>query len=203
MNEQVNDFKNLATHPYSLMLYFVLAGLTMIFLALSGAYLYTRFTTGAPPIKIPLIFLLNTGVLYSSSYTLKLAKKFYIADNTEGYRRTLIFTVLLTLAFMILQYIGWQQLKTDNPTIFKGSPMSEYVFAISVIHVFHILGGLPFFLIFLWNAFSKMRNPVTVLIYFADPMRQLQLRLLTLYWHFLDYLWIYLMVFFWGNYFIS
>jgi cytochrome c oxidase subunit III len=79
--------------------------------------------------------------------------------------------------------------------------MRDYVWAISIIHFLHILGGLPFFIVFLYTAYTRMKEPVSVLVYFSDPVKQLRLRLLTMYWLFLDYLWIYLIVFFWGNYF--
>lgn len=203
MNQRTNDFRSLATHPYSIMLYLLLAGLTMIFVGLSAAYLYTRVTTGQPPIKIPLLFLFNTVVLYASSVMFRRAKEKYQIDDTAGYQKTLLITVMLTFAFMALQYYGWQVLLSENPELFKGGNMSGYVYAISIIHVFHIVAGLPFFIVFLYNAYTKMKDPVTVLVYFTDPVKQLQLRLLAIYWHFLDYLWIYLMVFFWGNYFIK
>ncbi len=203
MNQRLNDFSSLRTHPYSIMLYLFLAGLTMIFVGLSAAFMYTRFTTHQPPIKIPILFLLNTLVLYSSSLLLKEAEKKYKLDDTRGYQRMLLLTILVTFLFMALQYLGWEILKTENPRLFEGGNLSSYVYAISIIHVFHILGGLPFFLVFFYNAIAKMRDPVTVLIYFADPVKQLRLRLLSRYWHFLDYLWIYLMGFFWLNYFIS
>ena len=206
MNQQVNDFSSLRTHPYSIMMYLFLAGLTMIFVGLSFAYVYTRVQTGEAPIQMPWIFLLNTLVLYGSSWTLKQAKTMYLADDTEGYQKSLLATVLIIFLFMVLQYVGWEMLISENPTIFKGarnSNMSNYIYAISVVHVFHILFGLPFFLIFLFRAYARMKDPVTVLVYFTDPVKQLELRLLSRYWHFLDYLWIYLMVFFWGNYFIQ
>jgi cytochrome c oxidase subunit III len=203
MNQRINDFSSLRTHPYSIMMYLMLMGLTMLFIGLSAAYLYTRVQTGEPPIKIPWLFVFNTLILYGSSWLLKKAKTFYEQDNTEGYQRALAGTLLLTLLFMVLQYVGWQMLLAQNPTIFKGGNMSAYVYAISIIHFLHIIGGLPFFIIFLITAYTRMKEPVSVLVYFSDPMKQLRLRLLTLYWHFLDYLWIYLMVFFWVNYFIQ
>ncbi len=203
MNQQVNDFTSLRLHPYSIMMYLFLAGLTMIFVGLSFAYMYTRVQTGEPPIQMPVIFLINTVVLYGSSWFLRRAKTMYEADNTEGYQKSLLATVLVIFLFMILQYVGWEMLKTENPNIFKGGNMSAYIYAISVVHVFHILFGLPFFLLFLYRAYTKMQDPVTVLVYFTDPVKQLELRLLSRYWHFLDYLWIYLMVFFWANFFIQ
>jgi cytochrome c oxidase subunit III len=204
MNQQVNDFRSLPTHPYSIMMYLVLAGLTMIFVGLSAAYLYTRITTGEDPIKLPWIFLLNTLVLSGSSWALKKAKSFYLEDNTEGYQRALWATLLLTVVFMFLQYYGWQILMEENKTVLdKSQTMRDYVYAISIAHFLHILGGLPFFIIFIVTAYLRMKEPVSVLVYFSDPLKQLRLRLLTMYWFFLDYLWIYLVVFFWANFFIK
>ena len=202
MNSQTNDFRSLGTHPWMIMMYLLLAGLTMIFLGLSMAYLYSRFQSGEAPIKVPLIFLFNTFVLTGSSWFLRKAKTFYLADDTEGYQRALWGTFLLTLLFMGLQYVGWGMLWENNPNIGVGN-MRAYVYAISIIHLLHIVGGLPFFIIFLYTAYVRMKEPVSVLVYFSDPVKQLRLRLLTMYWRFLDILWLYLIVFFWGNYFLS
>jgi cytochrome c oxidase subunit III len=202
MNQQINDFRSLPTHPYSIMMYLLLGGLTMIFLALSGAYLYTRFTMNVEPIKIPLLFLFNTLVLTSSSWMLRKAKLFYKNDDTSGYQRALWVTLILTLVFIALQFLGWDMLWRENTGLLdKSKVMRDYVWAISIIHFLHILGGLPFFIVFLYTAYTRMKEPVSVLVYFSDPVKQLRLRLLTMYWLFLDYLWIYLIVFFWGNYF--
>jgi cytochrome c oxidase subunit 3 len=203
MNQRLNDFSSLRTHPYSIMVYFLLAGLTMLFAALSAAYVYTRVQSSAAPIKIPWIFLLNTVVLYASNWSLKRAKAYYIADDTKGYQIALWGTLILTLLFMALQFVGWKMLLVDNPDTFKGGNMSAYVYAISILHFLHIIGGLPFFIIFLITAYIRMKEPVSVLVYFSDPLKRLRLNLLLLYWHFLDYLWIYLIVFFWANYFIQ
>jgi len=50
---------------------------------------------------------------------------------------------------------------------------------------------------------NDINLPVSVLVYFSDPAKQLNLRLLTVYWHFLDALWIYLVIFFGISYFIK
>ena len=197
-----NDENTMLTHPYNIAMVLFLTSLTMIFVGLSAAYLYTRVQTGEAPIKIPLIFLANTVVLYASTYLLKIAKNAYIADNTALYQRSLVFTLLLTLLFGVLQFVGWEHLLAENPNVTNGN-MRAYLYAISIIHFLHILGGLPFFIAFTIVAYLNMKEPVTVLVYFSDPLKRLRLRLLTMYWNFLDYLWIYLMLFFWINYFVK
>ena len=195
-----------AVHPYRIMMTLFLAGLTMIFIGLSASYLYTRLNPGGghidPPIKIPHIFLFNTLVLLGSSWTLMQAKKSYLVDNTQWYQRWLGITLALTFLFMALQFLGWNHLLADNPNLMT-SNMRGYVYAISIIHFFHILAGLPFLIAFLITAYQRMKEPVSVFIYFSDPVKLMKLNLLTLYWHFLDIMWLYLVLFFWLNYFVQ
>jgi cytochrome c oxidase subunit 3 len=119
------------------------------------------------------------------------AKKAYENDNTKAYQLSLLFTVILTIVFMCLQYFGWTQLGGLR----KGLG-SQYIYALSYLHFAHIIGGIPFLLIFLRNAYFRMKEPVSVLVYFSDPEKKLKLKLLTMYWHFLDGLWIFLVVLF-------
>jgi cytochrome c oxidase subunit 3 len=193
-----NDYSNLTFHPYRIMMTLFLAGLTMLFLALTGSYVYSRIQNGLPAISVPWLFLVNTIVLLASSYTMVQARKFYENDNTDGYKKALLATIFLTLLFMVSQFVAWQMMLADNISIVT-SNASGYIYAISYIHLAHVLGGLPFLLLFYWAAHRRMKEPVSVLIYFSDPLKRLKLSLLTQYWHFLDILWIYLVVFFWIN----
>ena len=104
----------------------------------------------------------------------------------------------MTIIFMICQYIGWSDLFSRQ--LFIGTDnSSSYLYLISGLHFAHVLTGLPFLILFLNTARIKMKEPVSVLIYFSDPEKRLKLRLLTIYWHFLDILWIYLVLFFFVN----
>ena len=174
----------------------------MLFLALSAAYLYTRIDMGIPPIRLPNIFFLNTLILLASSYMLNQAQKAYKEDNTEKYIQSLFITIILSGLFMIAQAIGWANLFQGNIGI-THSTTASYLYVISALHFAHVLAGLPFLILFLHTARKQMKEPVSVLVYFSDPEKRLKLKLLTNYWHYLDFLWIYLVLFFWINYLIS
>ena len=89
----------------------------------------------------------------------------------------------------------WQQLVNQN--IFLASNnMASYLYLISGLHFLHVIAGLPFLILFYVVARKRMKEPVSVLVYFSDPEKRLKLRLLTRYWHYLDGLWIYLVLFF-------
>lgn len=188
-------------HPKNVMLFILLFGLTALFLALTVAYIYTRVTMDVPPVRIPFLFIFNTLILLGSSFTMIRAKRCYLDDDTEGYQRNLKYTIWLSLFFMAMQTVAWWWLFQNNVAL-KSSTTSAYLYVISFVHLAHVVAGLPFLMLFYRTAKKRMVDPVTVLVYFSDPEKRLRLRLLTIYWHFLDGLWIYLVLFFGINYLI-
>lgn len=189
--EQDHEFR---FHPHNVLLTLLLAGLSMLFLALSAAYLYSRIQQNLPPIRLPWLFFSNTLILISSSWTLIRSEKAYLEDDTSGYRRYLSGTLALSLIFLGLQVIAWGQLFQEQ--LFINSDLStSYVYALSILHFLHVVGGIPFLSSFTWTAFRRMKEPVSVLVYFSDSSKRRRLKLLGKYWHFLDILWIYLMLF--------
>ncbi|MCB9080697.1 MAG: cytochrome c oxidase subunit 3 [Lewinellaceae bacterium] len=196
--DYLDEYQSFAFHPYNVLLMLTLFGLGALFLALSLSFVYTRVQNGLPPIQLPPIFLANTLILMASSWMMIRAKQAYLADNTVAYQRALIWTILLSIVFMAAQAIGWRELFRQE--IFINSDNSaSYLYVISGLHFAHVIAGLPFLIGFLITAYRRMQEPVSVLVYFSDPEKRLKLRLLTIYWHFLDGLWIYLVLFFFVN----
>lgn len=198
---EFNEYESFAFHPYNVMLALVLFGLTTLFLALSVAFIYSRVQSDLPPIKLPDIFVFNTVILLASSFTMIQAKKAYRKDNTAKYKQLLLITIILSVLFLIAQIFGWRALFQQDILINSGNSAS-YLYVISALHFAHVIFGIPFLGTFLWRAHKHMKEPVSVLVYFSDPAKLLRLRLLTIYWHFLDGLWVYLVLFFWVNYLI-
>jgi len=198
-----DDYQSAAFHPKSIILTLMLMGVGALFVALSAAYVYNRVQhPEIPPIKLPPMFLFNTLILLGSSYTLIQAKKAYHADDTNGYKRFLVYTLILSGVFFVAQCIAWNMLFAQDIN-FKHSNTASYLIIISIVHLVHVIAGIPFLAYFYYVARKRMIEPVSVLVYFSDPAKQLSLRLLTVYWHFLDALWIYLVLFFGISYFIK
>ncbi|WP_373551095.1 heme-copper oxidase subunit III [Haliscomenobacter sp.] len=196
-----NEYAYLAFHPKNIILVLLLMGLSTIFIALSLAYVYNRVTQHLPPLRLPILFLFNTLILLGSSTTMVWAKKSYLDDHTENYQKALWFTLGLSLLFMAAQAIAWYMLFSDG-VLMSSDNSAGYLYVISGLHFAHVIAGLPFLGYFIYQARYRMKEPVSVLVYFSDPEKRLNLRLLGIYWHFLDVLWIYLVVFFYVNYFI-
>lgn len=194
--------KDYVIHPSYIIMVLLLAGISALFLGFSGAYLYNRIQQNIPPIQLPPLFYFNTLILIASSITLKWAKKSYLNDHSGNYKLALIITLILTCFFLVSQIFAWMQLY--NSDIFLNyNNMASYMYLISGIHFAHVVAGIPFLVIFVVNAVRKIKSPVSVLIYFSDLAKKRRLDLFNIYWHYLDGLWIYLVLFFLINYLIQ
>jgi len=200
--ETYDEYQNFAFHPHNVLLFLTLFGVAALFLSMSIAFVYSRVQNGQPPVRLPNIFFFNTLILLGSSAAMVWAKRSYLQDNTRNYQQALVWTMALSVFFMIAQAVGWYQLFQNNISL-TSSNAAGYLYVISALHFAHVIAGLPFLAVFLWRAKKEMKEPVTVLVYFSDPEKRLRLRLLTIYWHFLDALWIYLVLFFLVNYLIQ
>ena len=181
-----------------ILLFLLLISLSMLFVAFAVGYVFTRSQQGAGGVYLPPLFILNSFILIASSWSVNNANKAYKSDNTSEYQKALTITMALTIVFMGVQLIGWIYYKDSILGDNTGNGVN-YLYAISGLHFAHIVGGLPFLAVFLYNAYNKMREPMTVLIYFSDPLKRMRLQLLTVYWHFLDGLWLFLVLFFLVN----
>lgn len=173
----------------------LLAAISALFLGFSAAYIYTRVQSGVPPLQLPALFIINTGILIATSLVLKSTMRCYHNDKTRSYQIHLAITLFLTIIFLCSQIIAWNQLYNQGISIGNDN-MASYLYVISGIHFAHVIAGIPFLAIFLIQSVTKMKEPVSVLVYFSDPNKKRNLKLLTIYWHFLDILWIYLVFFF-------
>ena len=141
--EYSSEYQNMAFHPFNVILMLSLIGLGGLFLTLSIAFVYNRVQSNLPPLKLPSLFIFNTLVLLGSSATMWWAKKSYLQDNTQNYQRALLATIVISLLFMFLQFVAWQQLFSQD--IFINSDNSaSYLYVISGLHFAHVIAGLPF-----------------------------------------------------------
>ena len=180
----------------SFVIYLVLAAVGALFLAVMGAYLYNRALFELPPIVIPNVFYISTFIVIFVSYLSTQANKHFNNDNFGKLFRVWIAILIFILLFMVFQMWGWYQL------IETGFPASRnnsigYMYALSALHLFHILIGIPFHIRILWKQFIVNRSEsINQLEYLAVDKNKQGIVLMTRYWHFLDALWLALMIFF-------
>lgn len=192
---EYDEYQSFAFHPHNVMLFLVLFGITALFLSLTAGFIYTRVQSGLPPLRLPWIFLANTLLLVGGSVAMVRARRAYLHDETNTYRRMLSTVLWLSVVFLGAQLLGWKQLFAQNVFVHTDNS-AAYLYVLSGLHFAHVIAGIPFLWSFIRTARRHMKEPVSVLVYFSDPEKKLKLRLLTIYWHFLDALWIYLVLFF-------
>lgn len=197
----IKEYQSFSFHPYNIILFVALFGLSAMFLSLTVAFVYTRVQSSLPPLNLPVVFLFNTILLVGSSFTLSRAKKAFESDNLIQYKQLLVSTLGLSAIFLAGQIWGWFNLVQNN-VLLATDNSSSYLYLLSGLHFLHVIAGIPFLSIFLFRAHKYTKAPEEQLVYFSDKSNKLRLRLISVYWHFLDFLWLYLVLFFTVNTFI-
>lgn len=191
-NHPASSFQRLEGVPLPLMMLYVgLAGIAVLFVVLTAAYAYTRIRHDAPTgvFPLPRFFSLSTIVLLISSYVVAQSRRLYAQDNLGALVRCLGATLLLSSIFAGLQLLGWRELLGQG-VLLSGEASGTFVYLLSGLHIAHLLGGMLYLLVLLVRTHHASRDAVQGLIFIRNPYRRLQLRMVTIYWHFIDALWI-------------
>lgn len=180
-----NATKRNRIHPHKLALWVGLASIMMMFTALTSAYIVRMAAGNWLEFQIPDIFYWNTAVIVASSISLHLSYESFKRGAARPYRILLGVTLALGLLFLYLQYVGWEQLAAYVPL--KTNPAGDFVYVLSWLHAAHVVGGIAILVVALIIA---LLLPAKI-----TPARKLRFQLSLTYWHFIDLLWIYLLVF--------
>jgi len=174
-------------HPQKFALYVACASIVMLFTAFTSAYIVRQAAGNWLEFRLPDLFFVNTGVILLSSLTLQGSYWNFKREKKEAYRGLLLLSFVLGLTFLILQYKAWESL-VGIGVMLDGNPSGSFIYLISGVHAAHILGGIAAMIVALMHAFSL---PVK-----ATPRRKLRFELVLTYWHFVGFLWLYLLGFF-------
>ncbi len=182
--ETVNEQRK-KIHPHKFTLWVALGSIIMMFAGLTSAYVVKREQPGWTTFQIPKAFWYSTVVILTSSLTIQLSLKAFKEREMQRYRNLLTTTAVLGILFVVLQWIGFRQIWNTGIT-FRGSGGGQFLYIIAGLHAVHVLGGILALIVLFVKAYaSKVRS------YNSIPVE-----LMSTYWHFVDLLWIYLLVFF-------
>jgi cytochrome c oxidase subunit 3 len=148
-------------------------------------------------IELPWLFIVNSVVLAISSVFIQLCRKYFDKKHEVNVLRFGWLAFAATLLFLVLQIVAWNQLVSQQ--IVPGSTRGHgYLYAISILHFLHVLAGLPFLLRILMPMTLAKQEGNASLLFIQDTWRR-KLTHTTWYWHFIDLIWIYLVIFFFVN----
>ena len=143
---------------------------------------------------LPRVLYFNTLILLASSVTLEISRhQFAIGPESRGQESSnakssagglswLYITMALGLLFMTGQVIAWRELFAKG-LFLSSSPSSSFFYVLTALHGLHLLGGvtgLAYALYRLTRSFGLHQKHV--------------LGVASVYWHFMDGLWIFLLV---------
>jgi cytochrome c oxidase subunit 3 len=147
------------------------------------------------PVKLPMLLLVNTGVLVLSSVGMELARRqvksaaaasadatVEVSAGDAGKMPWLAITIALGLAFLFGQWTAWKQLAANGFYV-ATTPSSSFVYLLTGAHAIHLMGGVLALLVA--AMFALLRRPVTT--------RSIVVDVTAWYWHFMAALWVYIL----------
>lgn len=173
-------------HPHKFTMWVAIGSIIMMFAGLTSAYIVKSNQAGWQSIAMPQIFWYSTATILFSSIVMQMALRSFKQREMNQYRLLIAGTFLLGVGFVVLQWKGFQQL-WNSGVQFKGSSGSgQFLYVIAGLHAVHVLGGVIALMIMFIKAFFGRTKS-----YSSVPVE-----IMATYWHFVDLLWIYLLVFF-------
>ena len=171
-----------------MMLWFGIVSLIMGFAGWTSAYIVSsKREDWLDNIQLPQAFLISTALIILSSITYVFAKRNVRSNNLKLATNMLFVTLVLGISFIVLQFVGFSQM-LESGYYFTGPTSNikmSYIFLIAFVHILHVVAGLISLLVVI---VQQVKGRYT-------PENMLGLELGATFWHFLDFLWIYLILF--------
>lgn len=164
-----------------------IGSICMMFAGLTSAYIVKKSQDSVVNVTLPAIFWMSTMVILLSSATMHIAVKAIKVREMQRYRMFLGITALLGILFALMQVYGFKNLESHGIKLTgrNSNPGASFLLVIIGLHALHVLGGVVALVtMYLKVYFSKTKN------YSAVPAE-----VVATYWHFVDVLWIYLLLF--------
>jgi cytochrome c oxidase subunit III len=176
--------KTLAMNPKKFAMWLFIGSVVMLFASLTSAYIVRQAEGNWLYFELPGILTTSTIVILLSSVTMQWAYWSAKKDSLPMVKVLVAATTVLGVAFLVLQFLGWRDLVT-NQIYLVGNPSGSFLYVITGLHGLHIISAIVFLLIVLASVFR----------YRVHSKSLLQIEMCTTYWHFLGGLWLYLFVF--------
>ena len=174
---------------YKMLLYFAMISIIMIFAGLTSAFVVSKQRPDwLKELVIPATFTYSTIILLISSITFYLAKRAIKSNNHSLTKVYLLLTLVLGISFTFLQFKGFDLLFNQGlvPIGSSSKVTISFLFVFVCVHVAHLFGGMISLIYVINNHFKQKYN----------SSQFLGIELSGIYWHFMDFIWVYLILFF-------
>lgn len=172
-----------------MMLWFGIISLLMGFAGWTSAFIVSSAREDwLADFQLPTAFYYSTAVIILSSFSYILAKSAVRKNEQKTATNWLFATLFLGIVFIVLQFMGFSEIIAQG-YYFTGPTSNitmSYIFLIATVHVIHVVAGIISLLVVLVSQLKRKYSPDNLL----------GMELGATFWHFLDLLWVYLMLFF-------
>jgi cytochrome c oxidase subunit 3 len=159
-----------------------LVAIMMFFMALTSSYIVRKgFGNDWFQAPLPKILWVNTAILLVSSLTVERARRRLARGDYSGFRALWMLTMGLGALFLVGQLWAWRQFVAAGVYL-AGNPASSFYYTLTGAHGIHLLGGIAALVYVAARHFDR-----------AKVTRSVAAEVASIYWHFMDGLWIFLM----------
>jgi cytochrome c oxidase subunit 3 len=158
-----------------------LAAIVMFFMAMASSYIVRKgLGTDWQTTPLPRVLWFNTAILLTSSVTMVVARKKLASGEQGAFQSWWWVTSGLGLLFLAGQIIAWRQLAAEG-LLLATNPSSSFFYVLTAAHGAHLAGGILALFYVAFRPWSRSRISQATAAELAS-----------IYWHFMDGLWIFL-----------
>jgi cytochrome c oxidase subunit 3 len=183
-----DEHKARTARSYKLILGFAMVSMTMMFAGLTSAWVVSKSRKDwLKDFEMPTAFFISTAIIICCSITFYLAKRAIRRNDHGTVTAMLLATLVLGSLFAYFQIQGFEYMYAHKlyPVGGSGAITISFIWIIVVAHLAHLAGGMISLLVIIYNHFKQKYSST----------QTLGIELGAMYWHFLDFLWIYLFLF--------
>jgi len=158
-----------------------LAAIVMFFMALASSYIVRKgLGVDWQSTPLPRVLWYNTAILLASSATIVVARRKLEGGDREAFQSWWWVTTGLGILFLAGQIIAWRQLAASG-MLLATNPSSSFFYLLTAAHGAHLAGGIFSLFYVAFRPWSRSRISQSTAA-----------ELTSIYWHFMDGLWIFL-----------
>lgn len=185
--ETTEEYKAKTARSKKMLLWFAMISMVMVFAALTSSYVVSSSRGDWKPFDMPAAFFVSTALMLVSSITFHFVKKMVVEGKRDIAIALLLATLALGCGFIYFQFEGFNVLFQNGlyPAGDYATVTVSFLWVLVLTHLGHLAGGMISLLVIIYNHFKQKYGPA----------QTLGIELGALFWHFLDFLWLYLFLF--------
>ncbi len=170
---------------YFLGMWIALLVILMTFAGLISTYVFIALNKNQEwqPFNLPVQIVISTLIILASSVTYEFAKHSIIKGDQKRFWTWLMVTTGLGATFISSQIFAWFELAQSGIYV-AGNPYAGFFYILTAAHAVHLVGGIVALGYLVLRARRPTYNPENLL------KRQTAARVVGLYWHSMDGLWL-------------